>query len=72
MTPRAFSVPMESERGSSLSFDAFSSREPVPTSLENALAGEIFARDDRDTVEIEQMRAPAFVRQRGAPARLQQ
>jgi hypothetical protein len=34
----AFSVPMESERGSSLLFDAFSSREPVPTSLENALS----------------------------------
>jgi hypothetical protein len=29
---------MESERGSSFLFDAFSSREPVPTSLENALA----------------------------------
>jgi hypothetical protein len=28
---------MESERGSISLFDAFSSREPVPTSLENAL-----------------------------------
>jgi hypothetical protein len=35
---RAFSVPIESERGSGFYFDAFSSREPVPTSLENALA----------------------------------
>src|SRR6266481_3118046 len=35
--PRAFSVPMESERGSTSCFDAFSSREPVSTSLENAL-----------------------------------
>src|SRR5437660_1135435 len=34
---RAFSVPMESERGSIFCFDAFSSREPVSTSLENAL-----------------------------------
>src|SRR4029079_17075599 len=34
---RAISVPMESERGSRFSFDAFSSREPVSTSLENAL-----------------------------------
>src|SRR4051794_27093571 len=30
-------VPMASERGSILCFDAFSLREPVPTSLENAL-----------------------------------
>src|SRR5258708_16070185 len=35
--PRAFSVPIESERGSTSCFDAFSSREPVSTSLENAL-----------------------------------
>src|SRR6266849_2006374 len=34
---RAFSVPIESERGSISCFDAFSSREPVSTSLENAL-----------------------------------
>jgi hypothetical protein len=35
---RAFSVPMESERRLYLLFDAFSSCEPVSTSLENALA----------------------------------
>jgi hypothetical protein len=35
--PRAFSVPIESERGSRFLFDAFSLREPVSTSLENAL-----------------------------------
>src|SRR5229473_1830299 len=35
---RAFSVPIESERGSISCFDAFSLREPVSTSLENALA----------------------------------
>src|SRR5437773_10315314 len=35
---RAFSVPIKSERGSVFfCFDAFSSREPVSTSLENAL-----------------------------------
>jgi hypothetical protein len=32
---RAFSVPIKSERGSISFFDAFSSREPVSTSLEN-------------------------------------
>src|ERR1700755_2204902 len=36
-TSRAFSVPIEPEWGSSFCFDAFSSREPVSTSLENAL-----------------------------------
>src|SRR6266404_5718303 len=35
---RAFSVPIRSERGSFSCFDAFSSREPGSTSLENALA----------------------------------
>jgi hypothetical protein len=39
--PRAFSVPMESERGSRLCFDAFSSREPVPT---EPVIGRAFAR----------------------------
>jgi hypothetical protein len=34
---RAFSVPIESERGSTSCFDALSSRQPVSTSLENAL-----------------------------------
>jgi hypothetical protein len=34
---RTFSVPIESERRFCFFFDAFSSREPVPTSLENAL-----------------------------------
>ena len=34
---RAFSVLMESEPGSNLLFDALSLREPVSTSLENAL-----------------------------------
>jgi hypothetical protein len=34
---RALSVLIESEPGSNLLFDAFSSREPVSTSLENAL-----------------------------------
>jgi hypothetical protein len=33
----AFSVPIESERGSIYCFEVFSSREPVSTSLENAL-----------------------------------
>jgi NADH:ubiquinone oxidoreductase subunit len=36
-TIRACSVPIESDGGSSSLFDAFSSREPVSTSLENAL-----------------------------------
>jgi len=36
---RALSVLIESDPGSSLLFDAFSSREPVSTSLENALGG---------------------------------
>ena len=35
--PGALSVLIESEPGSDLFFDAFSSREPVSTSLENAL-----------------------------------
>jgi hypothetical protein len=35
---RACSVLIESEPGSSSLFDAFSSREPVATSLENAVA----------------------------------
>jgi hypothetical protein len=34
---RAFSVPIESERRLYFLFDTFSSREPVSTSLENAL-----------------------------------
>jgi len=38
-TFRACSVPMKSERGSIFLFDAFSSCEPVSTSLENALTG---------------------------------
>ena len=42
---RAFSVPIESERGSISCFDAFSSREPVSTSLENALAAAADALD---------------------------
>ena len=46
----AFSVPIESERRLWLFFDAFSLREPEPTSLENAPAGKMpesrIARDD--------------------------
>src|SRR5260370_42562972 len=42
---RAFSVPIESERGSISFFDAFSRREPVSTSLENALAAKPFCRE---------------------------
>jgi hypothetical protein len=35
--PGAVSVPMESDRALDSRFDAFSQREPVSTSLENAL-----------------------------------
>jgi hypothetical protein len=81
MTPGAFSVPMELEWGSRFCLTRFlhANRRPRRRAriratgwLENALIGEILARDDRDTVEIEQMRTPAFLRQRGAPAWLQQ
>src|ERR1700733_3438929 len=41
---RALSVLIESEPGSNLLFDAFSSREPVSTSLENALAAGVKIR----------------------------
>jgi hypothetical protein len=40
---RPYSVPIKSERYSISLFDAFSSREPVPTSLENALEAFAFA-----------------------------
>jgi hypothetical protein len=37
--PGAFSVSIESKRALDSRFEAFSSREPVPTLLENALKG---------------------------------
>src|SRR6267154_6735686 len=57
---RAFSVPIESERGSASCFDAFSSREPVSTSLGNALLDEarikevVDLRNRFDDADLEQ------------------
>ena len=39
--PGAVSVSLEPERGSSFYFDAFSSHEPISTSLENTLEGDL-------------------------------
>jgi hypothetical protein len=54
---RAFPVPIESERGSKFYFNAFSSREPASTSLENAL---VTPRVDEDS-RSRQPRASSFI-----------
>ncbi|WP_156164953.1 hypothetical protein [Bradyrhizobium sp. LTSP885] len=58
--PRAFSVPMESERALDSSFDAFSLREPVSTSLENALAQSNATRTINGTLSRSDDAVPDF------------
>ncbi|WP_156180234.1 hypothetical protein [Bradyrhizobium sp. LTSPM299] len=58
--PRAFSVPMESQRALDSSFDAFSLREPASTSLENALAQSNATRTINGTLSRSDDAVPDF------------